>query len=128
MVGDRITDGHRIGQLLASEVTGRESGVLGDMTIVDANPDVDPTDDGAFAYRVALAEDSIAEAYVHPNRLRVELLTGVERGRAAAERVDLRVRPKAVEPPRTLVFVESGAEVKPAVDVLVAVANERDSD
>lgn len=128
MVGDRITDGHRIGQLLASEVTGRESGVLGDMTIVDANPDVDPTDDGAFAYRVTLAEDSIAEAYVHPNRLRVELLTGVERGRAAAERVDLRVRPKAVEPPRTLVFVESGAEVKPAVDVLVAVANERDSD
>jgi hypothetical protein len=128
MVEDRITDGHRIGQLLASEVTGRESGVLGDMAVVDADPDADPTDDGTFAYRIALADDPVAEAYVHPDRLRVELLTGVERGAAAAERVDLRVRPKAVEPPRTLVFVENGAEVKSTVDVLVAVANERDSD
>ncbi|WP_247009594.1 hypothetical protein [Halorientalis litorea] len=127
MVEDRITDGRRIGQLLASEVTGRESGVLGDMAVVDADPDADPTDDGTFAYRVALAGDPIAETYVHPDRLRIELLTGVERGAAAAERADLRVRPKAVEPPRTLVFVESGAEVKSAVDV-VAVANERESD
>jgi hypothetical protein len=32
------------------------------------------------------------------------------------------VRPKAVEPPRTLVFVESGAAVKRALDVVRAVA------
>ena len=34
----------------------------------------------------------------------------------------LRVRPKAVEPPRLLVFVESGAEVKRALPVLRALA------
>jgi hypothetical protein len=39
-----------------------------------------------------------------------------------AENEGLRVRPKAVEPPRTLVFLESGAEVKGALRVVRAVA------
>lgn len=128
MTRHEITDGTRIGQLLASEIHGHERGVVGRLTVVEADTDVEPTADGAFAY--GLSSDGggngrLAAAYVQPDRLRLEFETGVETALAAAERAGLRVRPKATEPPRTIVFVESGAEVKSALGVARAVAEER---
>jgi len=41
----------RIGQLLASEIAGNE-GRLRNLAVADADPDVEPTPDGALAYRV----------------------------------------------------------------------------
>ncbi|MFB6165643.1 MAG: hypothetical protein ABEJ31_10835 [Haloarculaceae archaeon] len=124
MVDERITDGKRIAQLLASELSGRESGPLGALAVVDADPDADPTPDGTFAYGVDRDGERLADVFVQPDRARVELRRNVEAAMAAAERVRegtaLRARPKAVDPPRALVFVESGAAVKAAVDVLVA--------
>lgn len=151
MVHDEIADGERIGQLLSSEVHGHERGSLGRLAVVDADTDVEPTEDGAFAYAVAFepdrreggneggieddengAEDDeegekedgrrIAEVHVHPDRAHVEFRAGVDRAAETAESEGLRVRPKAVEPPRTLVFVENGAEVKAALRVVRAVA------
>jgi|SRR6056297_3670754 len=122
MVEKRITDGKRIAQLLSSEITGRETGVLAELAVVEADPDADPSDDGAFAYAVALGDDRLADVFMQPERAYLELDAGVDAATATAESEDLRVRPKAVEPPRTLVFVESGAEVKGAVQVLVAAA------
>jgi hypothetical protein len=122
MVEDTITDGKRIAQLLASEVTGRETGPLAAMAVVDADRDVEPTADGAFAYGVDRDGERVADVAVQPERAYLELNVGVESGAEAAREAGLRVRPKAVEPPRTLVFVESGAAVKAAVDVLVAAA------
>ena len=142
MVADRLTDGVRIGQLLASEVSGNE-GRLRALSIADADPDVEPTADGALAYRIVRAADGdateadgrvVAEAYVQPDRLRVEFVgaDGAETPEsadaddlptvtaAAADEAGLRVRPKAVRPPRTLVFVEDGAQVKRALPVLEA--------
>jgi hypothetical protein len=133
MVKDEITDGKRIGQLLSSEIHGYERGALGRLSVADADTDVEPTEAGAFAYAIEYegeggTEDGdgepqrIAEVYVHPDRAHVEFRVGVE---TAAERADsegLRVRPKAVEPPRTLVFVENGAEVKGALRVIRTVA------
>jgi hypothetical protein len=142
MVADRLTDGVRIGQLLASEVSGNE-GRLRSLSIADADPDVEPTADGALAYRIVRAADGdataadgrvVAEAYVQPDRLRVEFVgaDGAETPEsadsddvptvtaAAADEAGLRVRPKAVRPPRTLVFVEDGAQVKRALPVLEA--------
>ncbi|WP_435074325.1 hypothetical protein [Halorubrum sp. HHNYT27] len=136
MVADRLTDGVRIGQLLASEVTGNE-GRLRRLTLADANPDVEPTADGALAYRIVrtvdddtteAAERLIAEVYVQSDRVRLEFVGGDTDGAddlptvtaAAAEEAGLRVRPKAVRPPRTLVFVEDGAQVKRALPVLAA--------
>ncbi|WP_336002301.1 hypothetical protein [Halorientalis halophila] len=130
MVEDRVTDGRRIAQLLASEVTGRETGPLAAMAVVDADPDVEPTADGAFAYGIDRDGDRVADVAVQPDRAYLELRAGVAAGTdaaEAAERSDLRVRPKAVDPPRALLFVESGAAVKAAVDVLVAAASD-DSD
>jgi hypothetical protein len=55
--------------------------------------------------------------YLHPDRIRVEFRASLETAAETARNEGLRARPKAVEPPKTLVFVESGAEVKPAGDL-----------
>ena len=131
MVDDRITDGTRIAQLLASELDGRE-GAFAPVSVTDARPDVAPTADGARAYAVvrgyreeaiASGEDgeSIATVFVHPERVRIEFAARPERALEAAGEVNLRGRPKAAEPPRTLVFVEDGAAVKRATDVFAAI-------
>ena len=126
MVRDRVTDGTRIAQLLSSEIHGRESGSLGRLSVVDADRDVDPTEFGAFAYGVDCDGERLADVTVHPDRVHLEFRQGVDVAADAGRDVGLRVRPKAVDPPRTLVFVESGAEVKRATDVLAAVVDALD--
>lgn len=145
MVDDRLTDGVRIGQLLASELSGNE-GRLRDLALARADPDAEPTPDGALAYEVIRGgeesevedkerEDLVAEVYVQPDRLRLEFVASSGEGDAddtpdlpavaadAAEDAGLRVRPKAVRPPRTLVFVEDGVQVKRALPVFEAVVD-----
>lgn len=123
MVEDRTTDGKRIAQLLSSEVSSREDSGLDGLEVVNADADVEPSADGELAYEVAFAEtdETLAEVYVHDDRARVEFREHADEAADAAEEVGLRVRPKATRPPRTLVFVEDGAEVKRATDVFVAV-------
>jgi hypothetical protein len=127
MVEERTTDGKRIAQLLSSEVSGREDSGLAELDVVNADPDVEGSADGELAYEIARVEEdepeSLAEVYVHENRVRIEFREAVDTAAEAAEEVGLRVRPKAVQPPRTLVFVEDGAEVKRSTDVLVAVVD-----
>jgi hypothetical protein len=109
---DRVSDGHRIAQLLASEL---ESGASHDaLAVTDADPDVEPTADGALAYHVldTRSDAEIATVFVQPDRVRVEFRVAPESVAEAAEGRDLRVRPKAAEPPQTIVFVEDGAQVK----------------
>lgn len=127
MTRDELNDGKRIAELLASEIEGG-GGLLSALSVSDADPAVDPTPDGAFAYRVTQLESqdeadvsSLAEVYVQPDRTRVEFAIHPEAAATAARAASLRVRPKAVVPPRTLVFVESGAEVKRVRDVFEAV-------
>lgn len=122
MVDERITDGRRIAELLSSELHGRSDGALGAVEVGDADTDVEPSPDGALAYRIALAGEPFGEVFVHPDRVRVELRAGLEAAVEGATEADLRVRPKAVEPPRVLLFVESGAAVKRAVDAVDAAA------
>ena len=142
MVDDELSDGERIARLLSSEIHGHERGVLGRLSVADARETVEPTEQGALAFAVAAdADDSdagddgnddgddsddrierrVAEVYVHPDRSHVEFRVGARTAAEAGHRAGLRVRPKAVEPPRTLVFVENGAEVKPALRVVRAV-------
>ena len=135
MVDDELSDGERIARLLSSEIHGHERGVLGRLSVADARESVEPTEQGALAFAVA-ADDGdgdddgdgndgderrVAEVYVHPDRSHVEFRVGARTAAEAGHRAGLRVRPKAVEPPRTLVFVENGAEVKPALRVVRAV-------
>ncbi|MGQ3411023.1 hypothetical protein ACT4ML_02010 [Natrinema sp. LN54] len=122
MVEDRITDGRRIAQLLASELDGREDGELARFAVTNADRDVEPTADGARAYDVTRDDERIARAFVHDDRAHLEFEAAQDAAAEAASDVDLRVRPKATNPPRTLVFVESGAEVKRATDVVQRVS------
>jgi hypothetical protein len=133
MVTDEITDGKRIGQLLSSEIHGYERGALGRLSVVDADTDVEPTEAGAFAYAIDYEGESgdlerLAEVYVHPDRAHVEFRISVDLAAEKGDSEGLRVRPKAVESPRTLVFVENGAEVKSALRVVRAVAETLDAE
>ncbi|WP_411964264.1 hypothetical protein [Haloferax sp. YSMS24] len=129
MVVDRLTDGTRIAQLLASELTGHEA-AFATLSVVDADTDVEPTDDGALAYAVAAADadERVAEVYVQPDRARVEFLAHPDVTAEAASDEGLRVRPKAVRPPRTLVFVEDGAQVKWILPAFRALVEALDTD
>lgn len=167
MVEDRTTDGVRIAQLLASELTGG-GGHLAGVTVTDSDPDAEPTTDGALAYRVSAGNetaaadvdaegdtvtdsevdargesdyfaevdargesDYFAEVFVHPDRVRIEFSAAPDAAADAGAEADLRVRPKAVRPPRTIVFVEDGAEVKralPAFEAVVRAAREDGAD
>ena len=122
MVEKRLTDGRRIAQLLASEVTGHADGLAG-LSVTDADTDIEPTPDGAFAYGIDRDGDRVASVFVQPDRVRVEFEHAVDVAADAAREAGLRVRPKAVEPPETLVFVEDGAQVKWLLSALRRVAS-----
>ncbi|GGN97203.1 hypothetical protein [Haloarcula pellucida] len=112
MVDDRITDGKRIGQLLASEVTGLERGALGTLSVVDADPDVDPTPGGAFAFGVEADGTRLGEVHVTPETARLTLTEPVT--------VDVGREDVTVEAADdgAVVVAHSGAAVKALVDVL----------
>jgi hypothetical protein len=146
MVDERVTDGRRIAQLLAAELRGHERDALGRLAVVDVR-DATGTPEGAFAYGVALlppgeraarrnpdaAERAdtrrLADVFVHEDRARVEFRLTPDAAREAARRVidgnpdgsGLRVRPKATDPPRTLLFLADGVAVKRALPVFRAV-------
>ncbi len=122
MVESRITDGRRIAELLASELDGREDGGLASIAVTNADRDVEPTVDGSRAYDVQYDGDVVAQVFVHEERARLEVTAAEDVAAETAADGELRVRPKATEPPRTLVFIESGAAVKRASDVVAAVA------
>lgn len=122
MVEDRITDGVRIAELLASEVEGREGDLAG-LSVANADRSVEGSVDGDRAYDVRRGGRRIARAFVHGDRVRLEVDAHPRRALEVARERGLRTRPRATEPPRTILFVESGAEVKRASDVLGAIAD-----
>lgn len=141
MVDEELDDGVRIAELLASELTGRGVGAFADVTVENADLDVEPTEFGERAYDVHHDGEHVASVFVHPDRAHVEFrgrddgggdqrvtdgrADGLDDVRDRAADLDLRVRPKATQPPRLLVFVGNGAEVKRVIDV-VAVALQSD--
>lgn len=122
MTRDVLRDGRRIAELLASEVEGHEDPPLDRLAVGDADRDAEASPHGTFAYEVTRDGDPVGEVYLHEDRIRLELWTRLDAARAAAEEAGLRTRPKAVDPPRLVVFVENGAEVKRTLPVLRAVA------
>lgn len=122
MVDNTETDGKRLAELLSSEVTGHENVPYDALAVTNADPDVEPTTDGARAYDVERDGERLASVYVQTDRVRVELYDSLEAAEEAVVAGDLRSRPVGGQPPRLLVFVNTGAEVKRALDVLAAAA------
>lgn len=128
MVERQITDGRRIGELLASELTGLDVGVLGAVEVVDADADASPDEGGTQAYRVAYRERVVASVWLYPDSIELRLHGGYtwSDGSGAAgsrfERVTDSEGPGGDKAPTVesedRLRVDSGAAVKRAVDAL----------
>lgn len=127
MVVDRITDGRRIGQLLASEIRGHERGPIGRLAVLDVR-DVEGNAYGELAFGVGTGGRRVADVYVHDDRVRVEFREAADAAVDAGRKAGLQTRPKAVHPPRTVVFVEDGVAVKRALPVFRSVVEALDAD
>ena len=66
MVGDRVTDGTRIGQLLASELTGLATGPLAAVSVTAARPDATPSLEGTEAFAVEFDDERVGRAVLFP--------------------------------------------------------------
>lgn len=109
MVENTITDGKRIAQLLASEITGLETRALKRVSVTDADAEAMPSDGGTIAYRIAVEGAELATVLLYPEYIELEFETEPSATDAAS---DLRT-----DDP-TVVTVTTGAEVKRAVDLL----------
>jgi hypothetical protein len=152
MVQDRLSDGKRIAQLLASELTGDQA-TLAHVVVADADPDVEPTADGAFAYRVVHAADSdalttddrgrptlaadaagdvdakiteIATVSVLPERARVTVSVASDRAAAAAAETELQTL--STDAADTRLLVTDGVEAKRILPVFEAVVDTLSAD
>lgn len=117
MVDDRLRDGKRIAQLLASELDGRETGPLAAVTVVDADRDAEPSEDGTEAYGIALEGASIGTVALFPEYAEVRLSAGADSAARTAADEGLPARRDGED---VCLRVESGAAVKRAVDAIVA--------
>jgi len=119
VVEDRVTDGTRIAQLLASELDGREDGPLDRVAVVNADPGVESTPEGAHAYDLSVDGSVVGAVSVVPEASHVELATGVaDAGRVADnEDLDVATRTGTAGP---VIHVGSGAAVKGAVEIVAA--------
>ncbi len=111
MVEDTVTDGKRIAQLLASELTGLEARPLHRVAVTDADSDAMPADSGTLAYRVTVDESVFAAVQLYPEYIHVEFESPLEATEIPAE--------LQTDDPQMLT-VTNGAEVKRAVDVIRA--------
>lgn len=135
-VADAPAYGRRIAELLASELSARDDGPLAGVVLADVDRDVVPDEFGVLAYRVHLEaavgdgdDRHVADCFVHDDRVRLEFVAGLDRLPEVAEGAGLRVRPRAAEPPRVIVFVEDTAQVKRVLPVVGAAGNDvRDGD
>lgn len=128
----RRVDGRRIAELLASELVARDDGLLARLSLRDVRDadTLEPEAFGAFAYAVHVeradgdggtaSTDHLADVSLHDDRVRVEFRLAQSAVAEAGGDAGLRVRPKAVEPPRTLVFVEDTGQVKQVLSAFEA--------
>lgn len=112
MVTDRVTDGKRIAELLASELTGREDGVLAGVTVADADPDAQPSADGTRAYEVRYGEKPVATVVLYPERADVRF--------ESHRYLDAATPGDRLDVSDGTLGIPSGAAVKDALDLIRA--------
>lgn len=112
MVERRVSDGKRIGQLLASELSGLSVGVLDEVSVSDADPDATPSEEGTEAYRVTHDGTVVGSVLLYPEHVEV-----VFRGECALPGEFIAGEPADDGRADTLRVTE-GAAVKRAVDAL----------
>lgn len=118
MVEEEIKDGERIADLLASELEGFEEPPFDLIGLLDGSNDTAGRTDGDMAFSVDYRDERLCEVLIHPDRIVLEFRMAQASIAEAGRNAELRVRPKATDPPATLLFVERGADVKRVIDVL----------
>ena len=134
MVQERLTDGYRIGELLASEIDGRQSGTLAPLAVANADRTVEGTPEGERAYDVRLLasdRDSrreptpdddgelFAQVFVHEEGATVALEADSPAARNVAESAGLDVD-QEWRTGTLAIGLDYGAQSKRAIDVLEA--------
>jgi len=117
MVEDVIRDPDRIAALLRAELEGLEEPPFDQYTVQSTAETEQP---GTPAFSVTSQGETVLKATKGPERLTLEIKSDPETVAIAAEEVGLRSRPKATQPPATVLFVDRAADVKRAIDVLRA--------
>lgn len=120
MVTNSITDGKRIAQLLASEITGLQTGGLNAVSVADADPDAMPSDTGTLAYRVREDGTELASVYLYPSYIELQFAVPRPPEQTAGSG-------ELVEADNETVQVTTGADVKGAVDLIRETVEYRDS-
>ena len=128
MVEDSVSNGKRIAQLLASELTGLEGGLLATVTVADASPDAVPDEAGTEAYRLLVDGEPVAIVTMFPEAAQVSWTGGVYVRWTAFELPESAGRSDGLDFAGDDVVVRSGAAVKPAVDVIRAVLDDHADD
>lgn len=119
MVEGRITDGMRIAQLLASELTGLSTPPMDRVAVTDADPDAEPSEAGEFAYTIVINDGRVGKVFVHESRARVDFSVPRDDVDVSDEADGLSVG--STDDGSLRVHVEYGAAVKRAVDLLPSV-------
>ncbi|MGM0397590.1 MAG: hypothetical protein ACQEQY_01220 [Halobacteriota archaeon] len=122
MVDREITDGRRIAALLRAEIEGLAEPPFDEMAVGNARADADTEPPGNRIFDVERGGELLASVFSQDDRIYLEVEGDLAAARDRAEAVGLRTRPTATTPPGLLVFVENGATVKRALDVLEAAA------
>ena len=113
MVDERITDPRRVAQILASELTGLETGPLAAVTVLEADSSATPSESGARAYRIAFDETPVGSVWLYPDSVAVVL-----EGPTVDDAADVAVAPDRLE-------LEDATATKRAVDALRAALVDR---
>lgn len=120
MGGDRLGDGRRIAQLLASELDGRTDRGLEHVAVSEADPAVEPTEEGARAFDVTRSGDVLARVLVQPEQALVTFPSLTAPVEAAAAERGLELEPEHSSGAAVTVVVPDGAAVKRVVPVIRA--------
>lgn len=126
VVDERVTDGRRIAELLASEIEGRTDGSLEVLSVTDADRSVEPSPNGNRAYDISTTASVIGQVYVHPTRARLELTDGQIAAREAVDATELQWRATGDPAPKLLIFLPDGVAVKRVLPVLRAAVTATD--
>ena len=131
MVEDRITDGKRIAQLLASELIGLTAAPMDRFGVDDANPDAEPSAQGTFAYAIDHDGNRIGEVFVHDESARIDVFVDddaavdgtatepTDSDSTAADGLTVATTDGVIR-----MHVEYGAAVKRAIDRLAAIVDD----
>lgn len=118
MVDERVTDGTRLGELLASELDNRTDSGLARIEVRNVDEAATATPSGTEAFEIWMDTEPIATVTLYPDQVELRFCVPVAPVLELADSVGL-TGSEAPEDDAVVVWVDDGAEVKRVVEVFV---------